>query len=166
MKRLILYFASLLFLVILLLILNEKEDLPQDYYKLADGIYLEKVDYFSKYRLIKKVNDKNEVLNASISQINEFSDMFVCYTKATNQYVVISKDGNIQMFKDSATLKNQYEFEESSLLSPWQFIENYKMSDRLKTIREIVLISIVLFVVLILKEFLVKLRSNNLTLEL
>jgi len=130
--------------------------LPQDLYRLSDRIFLEKVDYFSSYRLLKKVNDDYVLLDASITKINRISDTVICYSNSTKEYLVISKNDNVQRFDN---LKNQYNIHEESLLSPWQFIEKYKQHDRLKTIREILLILIVLIVVLLLRELIVKLKS-------
>lgn len=163
MKRLIFFGTSLLFLVFVLFVMKKSIELPQDMYQLSDSIFIEKIDYFSDYRLIKKMDSDYEIINASISGINKISNLLVCYSSPTKKYFVISENSEVQQFESLESIKKQYSFYEISFLSPWQFIENYKKHDFSKTIREVIVILIVLFVVLLLRVLIMKLKSSDLS---
>ncbi|MCG6187670.1 hypothetical protein [Maribellus maritimus] len=161
MKRLISYTVSSLLLAFVLLIMKKTNDLPQDLYQLSDAVFLEKVDYFSNYKLLRKSNGDYETIDVSITLINKIADLIIYYSNSTKEYCIITGDAEVQGFKDMESISNQYHLGKISLLPPRKFIEEYKKYDLLKTIREITLILIVLFIILIFKEVIVKLKSKN-----
>ncbi len=166
MKRIIFFTVSLVLLVTFLFVMKKWIGLPQDLYPLSDSIYLEKVDYFSNYTLLKKTNNDYEKINTSISEINRISNVIICFSNSTKEYFVITDNAEILKFDNIESIKNQYYLGEISLLSPWQFIEKYKRDDLLKTIREITIILIVLFIILLFRELIVKLKSNNISVKI
>ncbi|MBW6533779.1 MAG: hypothetical protein K0B11_02105 [Mariniphaga sp.] len=161
MKRLLLFTLSLLLLLSFLFVMKKWIDLPQDLYPLSDSLYLEKVDYFSNYSLLKKTNDDYEKIITSISKINRISNIIICFSNSTKEYFVITDNAEVQKFNNIESINNQYNLSEITLLSPWQFIEKYKKHDFFKTIREIIVILIILLIILLFRELIVKLKSKN-----
>ena len=161
MRRFIFYIISLLLLAFVLFTLKKVNDLPQDLYQLSDSIYLEKVDYFSNYKLLKKTNSNYETIDASITSINKIANLIIYYSNSKKEYYVINNNLQVQRFKNMQSINNDYHLGEISLLLPWQFIEKYKKHDFIKTIREITVILIVLFIILLFKELIITLKSKK-----
>ena len=159
MKKLILYGISLCFLIIAFIFLNKENDCPQDLYKLNDSIYLEKVDYFSHYRIIEKSEKDYKRIVDLVSKIGVENEKIVYQLDSDKKYYILTKNTEIVVFKDLPRLKETYSISNLKLTSPWQFIEGYKKTDFKKTVREIVTIAIIVQLTLIFLVFIKYLKT-------
>lgn len=150
MKKTIFFGASLCLSLIALFFLNKENDCPQNLYRLKDNIYLEKIDYFSHYRIIQKSGNNNTAIKDFVSRIGMEDEIIICQLDSDKKFYLILEDAEPRAYESLSLLKEMNSIPNIKLISPWQFIEGYKKTDHKKTLHEIIIIAIIIQITLLL----------------
>jgi len=118
--------------------IDSKNDQSFDLFALNEVYFIQKVDHFSSYYLIKVGDSKNQIIADNIEAIYE----------AHNDVFIIDTGQNLLEIQSSQTDCSQVStiptgFEK---FKPWQFVEKVTMNSSTRTIRLIIQMIIVFYV--------------------
>lgn len=142
-----LLFSLLALLIATYFVFRYKDIYKQDNYKLNTNFYLEKIDYFSKYSILKKSNNDYVTIITDIEAISILKDSYLIKfkEKSTLKYLYLYS------FSDEYIITDNLNDFEKLILSqdiiwkkPWQIVEIETLSNPIKLIRQILLILIII----------------------
>ncbi len=119
----------------------------RDYYKLTENFYLNKIDHFSKYSILKKSNNNYETIVDNVEEMSALENTYLIKFKenATLKYLYLYPSSDEYFMADN--LNDLDEFISSQNIvwnSPWQVVESETLGNPLKLTSHILLILIIL----------------------
>ena len=150
MKKIRLYillFVVLVMLIIAYITVRYNNIDKQDNYKLNSKFYLEKIDYFSKYSIVKKSDNDYITIITNIEAISILKDSYLIKFKEKSilKYLYLDFYSEEYIITD-----NINDFDKSILLQeiiwkkPWQIVEIKTLNNPIKLISQILLILIII----------------------
>lgn len=163
MRKITLYIILLIVLATLILIyitMRYKNVENQNYYKLNSNIYLEKIDYFSEYAIVKKNGDVYTTFITNVEAIFVLEKGYLIKFKEKSATKFLYVDA----WKDQYVINDRLkEFDdliiphELDWKKPWQIVEIITLGNPKKLISQILLIVIIaLSFYIIMKTFKLK----------
>lgn len=145
-KNYLLLLLPIIILVALYLNIRRNECLPEDIYKLITPYYIEKVDYFSKYSIIEKIDQRFHTIVPVIDELCITSDGYLIKYKSKNKvrlmYLGINKEPVISDSLDEIkVILNTNEF---IWINPRKFVESKTINNPTKLTNQLIVILIVI----------------------
>lgn len=158
-KPYIFLFSILALLITAYIAFRHNDICSQDNYKLNANFYLKKIDYFSKYSILKKSNNDCITIITNIEAISMVKDSYLIKfkEKSTLKYLYLYPFSDEYIITD-----NLNEFDDLILSQkiiwkkPWQIVEIKTLSNPIK------LISQILIMLIIILSFYITMRIFNL----
>jgi uncharacterized integral membrane protein len=148
---------GLLILVLIYVYIRINDPEKQNYYELNSGFYLEKIDYFSQYSVVKKtgsdylpfISDVEELCfldNGCLIKFEDKSEMKFLYLSEVSDKQIVSD--NISDFEEFISAR------ELVWMKPRSVVEMKTLSNNYKLFSQIILMMIIIIVfVIIMKGF-------------
>lgn len=76
-RKYLLLLIPTLILVLAFIKIRENSHAPADLYELVPGYYINKVDYFSKYTIVKKTNDSFQTIVPDVEELYAFNEGYL-----------------------------------------------------------------------------------------
>ncbi len=150
-------YLSLIILVLVYIMTRYKDSVKQDYYELNSGFYLEKIDYFSQYSVVKKSGADYVPFISNVEAIASLEDGYLIKFKDKSEWKFIYLSANLdtQIISDNITDFDKFaSLQELAWRKPWQVVEIKTISNENKLISQIVLILIIILgLYIIMKVF-------------
>jgi hypothetical protein len=137
--------------------LTQKSNISFDFYKLVPNYYLNKIDYFSDYSVVKKVNDHFETVLNNVESLGKTENGIYINTSIGSENKIVFFSNNNDSQPDSMTAdKFSKEFTKHKIkwMEPWQFVENSTLHNKLKLLNQIIILAIIILSLFFIKKFL------------
>ncbi|HOG19638.1 MAG TPA: hypothetical protein PKW37_04270 [Salinivirgaceae bacterium] len=145
----ILLFSVLALLVIAYGVVRYYDTCEQDYYKLTENFYLNKIDHFSKYSILKKNNSSYETIIDNVVKMSVLENTYLIKFKENSalKYLYLYPSSDKYIVADNLSdLDEMISSQNIVWDSPWQVVENETLNNPAKLTSQILLILITLLV--------------------
>jgi hypothetical protein len=119
----------------------------QDNYQLTANFYLNKIDYFSKYSILKICNNDNTTIVVDIEAISILSDTYLVKfkEKSTLKYLYLYPSSDEYIIADNLNdLDELIQHQNVIWRKPWQIVEMKTLSNPVKLVSQILLMLVII----------------------
>ncbi|HPW67498.1 MAG TPA: hypothetical protein PLS84_10535 [Salinivirgaceae bacterium] len=145
----ILLFSILVLLIVAYGVVRYYDTSELHYYKLTENFYLNKIDHFSKYSILKKSNSNYETVIENVEEMSVLENTYLIKFKENSalKYLYLYPSSDKYIVADNINdLDGMISSQNIVWDNPWQVAENETLNNPSKLTSQILLILIILLV--------------------